>query len=745
VSDSNVTDATRREFLRMAVAINGALVLGACLPANAAHGHARIGGATSAPSAASTAAAGAAAPVPITAWVRVAPSGAVTLMASQSEMGQGISTTMAAALAHELYLRLESVRIEFAPFAPDYRDRVYNWMFTGNSQGTSSFYEVMRTMGAAAREMLLAAAATRLNVRASSLATQDGIIHHPASGRSVTFGDVATSAAALKVPEKPALRTDAPFEGRSVARWDIPAKVDGSAVFGIDVNVPNMLLAAVRCAPRFGARLARFDAAAIRAQPGVVAVVEVPRGLAVVAKTYWQARRALDTAHVEWSEEGSSLSCSQSLPAVYREKLASGPFFAHKTTGDVDATMARASRRLEAVYEVPFQAHATMEPMNCTAHVTAERCEIWAPTQGMEMSLNVATRTTGLPAERITIHRTLLGAGFGRRLLADFLQQTLLIAQAVQQPVKLIWSREEDMTHDFYRPAMLHEISGAVDTSGAVVSLAHRVVSPSHMLYIVPRAYFPQLEDWTEPAALPEGMDTMAVEGLLDTPYDIPNQRVEQHRLQLDVPVSVWRTTGHGPNNFVLESFIDELAAAAQADPLAFRLAAAKDKPRARAVLELVREKSGWSAKTRAGVGRGVACAAAFGGMTAAVVELSLTDSRVKIHRVVLAVDCGRTLDPGIATSNMLGGIVWGLSGMRTSMAFDAGRAVYTNFNSFEPLALRETPPCEVHFIDSGAPLGGTGELGPVPIHAAVCNAIFASTGRRIRALPLSTYGLLFA
>jgi isoquinoline 1-oxidoreductase beta subunit len=273
----------------------------------------------------------------------------------------------------------------------------------------------------------------------------------------------------------------------------------------------------------------------------------------------------------------------------------------------------------------------------------------------------------------------------------------------------------------------------------------HRVVSPSHMLYIVPRAYFPELEDWTDPAALPEGMDTMAIEGLLETPYDIPNQRVEQHRLQLDVPVSVWRTTGHGPNNFVLESFMDELASAAQADPIAFRLAAAKANPRACALLELVREKSGWGHPLPPGVGRGVALAAAFGALTAAVVELSVASSRVKVRRIVTAVDCGRTLDPGIATSNILGGIVWGLSGMKTSMPFEAGRPVHANFNGFEPLYLRETPPCEVHFIESRAKLGGTGELGPVPVHAAVCNAIFAATGQRIRALPLSSSGLALA
>jgi isoquinoline 1-oxidoreductase beta subunit len=683
--------------------------------------------------------------VPLTAWVRIAPNGSVTLIASQSEMGQGITTTMAAALAHELYLPFESVHIEFAPFQPDYRDPVYNWMFTGNSQGTSSFYDVMRRMGAAAREMLLNAAAERLDVPASSLSTRDGAIHHSSSRRTLSFGEIAAAAGALKVPEKPALRDDVPFPGRSVARWDIPSKVDGSAVFGIDVNVPDMLLAAVRCAPRFGARLARFDETSLRSQPGVVGVVEVPHGLAVVAKTYWQARRALDAAHLEWTNEGSTLTGTQSLPPVYREKLVSGPFFTHKTAGNVEEALGRAAKRVEAIYETPFQAHATMEPMNCTAHVTSERCEIWAPTQGVEMAHNVAMRVTGLPAERISIHRTLIGGGFGRRLHADFLKQTLLIAMAVKRPVKLIWSREEDMTHDLYRPAGLHQVTGAVDASGAITSIAHRVVSPSHMLYIVPRVYFPQLQDWTEPAALPEANDTMAVEGLLEVPYEIPNQRVDQHRLELDVPVSVWRTTGHGPNNFVLESFIDELAAVAKSDPLEFRLAATKGNARARAVLESLREKSGWGTSLPAGRARGVALAHAFGGVIAMVADVSVASSLVKVNRVVAVADCGRTLDPGIATSNILGGIVWGLSGMKTSIAFDQGRAVQTNFTSFQPLTLRETPPCEVHFIDSGAKLGGTGELGPVPVHAAVCNAIFAATGKRVRSLPLSNSDLSFA
>jgi isoquinoline 1-oxidoreductase beta subunit len=325
------------------------------------------------------------------------------------------------------------------------------------------------------------------------------------------------------------------------------------------------------------------------------------------------------------------------------------------------------------------------------------------------------------------------------------LKQTLIVAMAVKRPVKLIWSREEDLSQDFYRPAMLHRVTGSVSASGGIDSIAHRVVSPSHMLYIMPRGLFPGVKDWSAPVAPPEKMDVMAIEGLLDIPYAIPNQRIEQHRLELDIPVSVWRTTGHGPNNFVLESFIDELAQAANRDPLEFRRAALRENPRALKVLDTLAARANWEEQSRPPIYRGIAFACAFNGLVACVVELSVIDSRVKIHRIVAVVDCGRTLDPGIAESNILGGMVWGLSGMRTSVTFDRGKALETNFNVFDPLHLWETPPCDVHFIDSGAPIGGTAELGPVPIHAAVCNAIFSATGKRVRSLPLSKAGFAFA
>ena len=681
----------------------------------------------------------------VTAWVRIGSDSRITLIASQSEMGQGTSTTLARLLADELSVGLDQVSIEFAPFDPAYRDPVYEWMFTGNSQSISSFYEVMRRMGAAAREMLLAAAAERLNVPPDSLDTADGVIRHRATNRALAFGEVAAEAARRSMPSDPRPLADLPPAGRAAQRWDIPGKVDGSAKFGIDVSLPGMLLAAVRCAPRFGGRLAQHDAATIKQRPGVVAAVELPNGLAVVAKTYWQARRALDEATLTWTEDGSTLTSGDALPPLYAERLESGPFFTHLNKALPPAQTDAGAQTLAATYEIPFQAHATMEPINCTARVADGRCDVWAPTQGVEMAHAVAMQVSGLPSERVTIHRTMIGGGFGRRLLADFVKQAVLVAMAVNAPVKLIWSREEELTHDFYRPAMLHRISGALDRSGALVSLAHRVVSPSHMLYILPRRLFPQLPDWTAPASPPVKIDAMAVEGLIDIPYDVPAQVVEQHRLELDVPVSVWRTTGHGANNFVLESFIDELAAAARQDPLAFRRPLIARDARALGVLDLVADKSGWTAPPPAGTARGVALAKAFGGYAAAVAEVSVSGSSIKVRRLTFAVDCGRVLDPAIATSNILGGAVWGLSAMRTQIGFERGAVVQQNFDTFEPLHLSEAPHCEVHFVASAGKPGGTGELGPVPVPAAVCSAIFAACGKRLRALPLAAAGFSFA
>jgi len=676
----------------------------------------------------------------LTAWVRIAPDNSITLVASQSEMGQGITTTLASALADELGISLKLVSIEFAGYDPAYRDPLYNFMFTGNSQGISSFYEMMRKMGAAAREMLVSAAATHWKVSADSVLCDAGQLTHPPSGQSMLLGQAATAAARLPVPAHPALRPLSPSPPRSVPRWDVPPKTTGAAIFGIDVRVRNMVIAAIRCAPRRGAKLRSYNRSAILDEPGVIDAVELRDGIAVVASTYWQARRAFDKAGLIWSVEGSHLSSNGGLPNEYQIRMTEGPFFTHALQGDIAKVAAPVV--LQETYEIPFQAHATMEPMNCTALVLSDRCELWVPTQGVEMCQNAVAQFTGLPLNRITVHRTLLGGGFGRRLLADFVLQAVFVSKVLGRPVKLIWSREEDMTHDFYRPGMLHRIAGSIDEQGNVASLSHRVVSPSHMLYIFPRGMFPGLKDWTQPAAPPEKIDTMAVEGLLEIPYAIPVQLVEQHRLELDIPVSVWRTTGHGANNFVLESFIDELAFRAKKDPLRFRQGLLKKNARALRILEELDSRCDWGSALDSKRFRGVALAVGFGSLTAAVAEVSVDQGQIHVWRIVVVVDCGRTLDPGIATSNILGGIVWGLSSLQTSVSFVDGIPEQENFDGFTPLSLAQTPLCEVHFVESGESLGGTGELGAVPIPAAVCNAVFASTGLRVRALPLSRNGL---
>jgi isoquinoline 1-oxidoreductase beta subunit len=713
-----VIPLTRRHIIRGALVLSASIMPGGGFPAPIAKGET----------------------TGITAGVRIGRDGAVTVVVSQSEMGQGTSTTLAAAIADELYVQFEKVGIEFAPFTPAYRHPVYKWMFTGNSEGISAFYALSRQMGAAAREMLIAAAAARWRTSVDGIGLDNGRIAHP-DGRSLSYGEVAADAAKLPAPGSPKLRDNPPSAGLALPRWDIPGKVDGSAEFGIDVKLRDMLLAAVRRAPRLGARLDKYDAASIRSRPGVVSAVEIPNGLIVVARTYWQARRALDDTKLTWTG-GDGEFTSAAFDRLCVERMESGPFFTYLERGDA---VAESPAKVESTYHIPFQAHATMEPMNCTAHVADGRCEIWAPTQGVEITQTVAAQVTGLPPERITIHRTLLGGGFGRRLLADFVKLTLLAAMAVKQPVKLIWSREEDITHDAYRPGMLHKAAAVLDRSGSPVQLSHRVVSPSHMLYVFPRGAFPGMKDWTEPAAPPEKFDPMAVEGLIEAPYDIPSQRVEQHRLDIGVPVSVWRTTGHGPNSFVLESFIDELAAAAKRDPVAYRQSMLRSDARALKVLDLVAEKSGWGRPAPDGTARGVALAKAFGGYIAAVAEVSVRNSMLTVRRMTVAVDCGRVIDPGIAASNIEGGVVWGLSAMQTEITFERGEAMQSNFDTFEPMHLWQTPQVEVHFVASEDNPGGTGELGGVPVPAAVCNAIFAATGQRIRVLPITRAGLSFA
>ena len=502
-----------------------------------------------------------AAPTALTAWVRITPDDRVTLILSQAEIGQGISTTLPAILADELGADWSRIVVENAPVAQKdispYQNPRIHFMFTGNSESIASFSTLMRQTGAAAREMLIAAAVKRWRgAKAADCTTASGKVIHRPTRRSLSFGALAADAAQLPVPEKPALRPTAELRltGRAVPRRDIPAKTDGSAVFGLDFRVAGMAYAAVRQAPAFGGAVAQFDPASVAKRPGVIGAFAIPNGVAVVAEHFWQAKTAVDALAVTFAPGPNAAVSTASIAAQYRAALDGASWGTISNQGDAAGATAAAARKFEAEYWSPFQAHATMEPMNCTASVTADGCDIWAPTQGPELTRIVAGAITKLPPENIRVHWTYAGGGFGRRLLADFVAQALVLSKAVQRPVKVVWTREEDMTHDFYRPATLTRITAALDPDGKPTAIAARLVSATQLAPV-------------SPAPLPANVDPRCTEGLEETRYAIANFRLDYNKPALAVPTSVLRTTGFGPNIFAIESFIDELAHVAGADP----------------------------------------------------------------------------------------------------------------------------------------------------------------------------------
>lgn len=721
------SNPARRGFLRTVASGAGALTLGLSLPGWAATlaGDASVAASTG--------------EAEVTAWVRITADNTVTLIVSQAEIGQGISTTLPALLADELGADWAAVKLETAPFAPAYRNPNLNWMFTGNSESTQSFYALMRHTGAAAREMLVSVAARRWQVPAAECAVAQSRVTHTPSGRTFSFGELAAEAATLPVPPQPTLKPKAALQlvGRALARVDVPSKVNGSAVFGIDVQRPGMLIATVRIAPGFGGTLQSVDDAALLAEPGVVAVVPLPNGVGVVARTFYHAQQAL-RAHPPVFDAGPNATlASAGLMHAYREHLEHGPFAPAVREGDAAAVLAHAQRSLRADYENAFAAHATMEPMNCTAEVSATRCEIWAPTQGQEFAHVALKYALGLKDEQIVVHRTeAIGGGFGRRLLPDFVVQAALLARAVQRPVKLIWDREEDFSHDFYRPASLVRLEAALGADGLPRALGARVVSPTILLPV-----FPPIETMLRE----KGIDPSALEGMLEMPYALGPRQVDFHLLKTAIPTSVMRTTGFGPNLFALESFIDELAHHAHQDPLAYRRRLLRDKPRALAVLERVAQMSAWGTRLPKGHGKGLAFAEAFGTLIAQVLEVAVVKDAVRVLKAWTAVDCGEVLDPGIAAAGIEGGIVFGLAYAKTAVSFKNGQVEQRNFGSYELPYLAETPQMWTEFVPSGGKLGGVGEVSPVTVPPALVNALFAASGRRVRALPISRHGFHFA
>jgi isoquinoline 1-oxidoreductase subunit beta len=678
----------------------------------------------------------------INAWIAIARNGRVTLQCAHSEMGQGIATTFAAILADELEADWSRCDVVFSPAAAAYRHPKLNWQFTGNAESLRSYHALIRRMAAAAREMLIAAAADRLKVPASELAARAGRVRHVTSARSVGFGEIAAAAADKPVPAEPRVKPENEWRlvgaGRSLPRRDIPAKVDGSAIFGIDVKVAGMAHAAVLSAPTIGGRVFHVDDAAARRLAGVIAIVPMPGAVAVVSEHYWQARRALAEIKVTWQEQPQPAQAGDAgtiddarLDARYRQAFATSAGWAQAEQRGEAAPVAPGTRDVvEVEYRSPWLSHAPMEPMNATVRVRDDGVTVWAPTQGMQMTQVALAGALKVAPDSVVVHRTYLGGGFGRRLLADFVVQAALCSKAVGRPVKLIWSREEDIKQDWFRPGFVLRSRATLGADGLPSGMHHRLVAPTILAAVSPTPLKPGM------------VDGLAVEGLVEHPYAIENRRVDYHMLEVPIPTMVLRTTGHGPNNFALESLIDELATAAGADGYRYRRRLLASNATALAVVDRAARLADWD-KAPAGRFLGMAFADCFGSYLCQVVELSMVDGAIKLHRVVSVCDPGRVFDRVNARSNIEGGVVWGLSAaLYSAITFANGHTRESNFDRYQVVTLPDTPELLTDFLENRNTLGGIGEVGPVCVPAALCNALFAATGRRIRRLPLSREGV---
>jgi isoquinoline 1-oxidoreductase beta subunit len=651
------------------------------------------------------------------AWLNVDPQGAVTVWLGRSEMGQGTFTGMAVLVAEELEADWKAVRVVQADANPRYGS-----MSTGGSRSVRQSWEPLRKAGAAAREMLISAAAAGWGVDPASCRAEKGAVLHPASGRRAGFGDLVAAAAKLPVPENPALKDPKEFTliGKPVPRLDTPAKTRGAAVFGIDVRVPGMLHAALARPPVLGGKVARFDAAKAMAVPGVRKVVEVPSGVAVVADSTWAALRGRDALSATFDDGPNGALDSAAIARLVAE--ASPEPTPARSDGDLESALAGATRKLQATYTLPFLAHATMEPMNCTARVDADGAELWVPTQAPLWARADVAKALGLPDDKVTVHTTFLGGGFGRRSYPDFPVEAALVAKAAGAAVQVTWSREDDFLGDYYRPCGRNELRAGLDAKGSLVAWHHLVRSPS-----ISRQNF---------GGRPGHPDIL--EGAIGFPYRAGAVRIEAAIPKVGVRLGWWRSVYASQNAFPEECFLDEVAHAAGKDPLAFRQGLLPADHPLQAVLALAGEKSGWGKKLPKGVARGIACHSSFGSHVAEVAEVSVKKGAIRVLRVVAAVSCGTALNPDSVAHQIEGAVVYGLSAaLRGEITFARGAAQQANFPAQDPLHISEMPRVETHIVPSTAAPGGMGEPGLPPLAPAVANALFALTGKRQRSLPL--------
>jgi len=722
---------SRRQFVvGGAVAGAGALVIGVQFSGALLHGQESDPGAKKAP------------PNPFVAYVHVKPDGHISLIVAKSEMGQGIKTGLAMILAEEAEVDFNSVSVEQAETRPD----LYAHLGTGGSGSTMENFMPLRRAGAIVRELMITAAAAKWNVPPAECEAKKGSVLHAKSSRKAGYGELVEAASKLPIPdpEKVELKDESEFEviGHPVARVDVPSKVNGTAQFGIDVRVPEMLFAVVARCPTFGGKVARFDAAKAKTVPGVRDVFEIPAlgsemftagGIVVIADSTWSAMKGREALQITW-DHGAAVSESSDGMRQALRAAAEKPGKRVRNDGDVDSVLSNGAKKVEALYELPLLAHATMEPMNITVHARQSDAEVWAPTQSPDWVQGTVAQVLGFKPDKVVVHTTLMGGAFGRRYMADFPAEAAQIAKVVGKPVQLVWTREDDMTHDFYRPASCHRMRGAVDANGRPAAWFHTLASTS-------------IRGYWDPTAPPERQE---VGGAEQMPYAIPNVRLEYNPVSSAVPRAWWRSVENSFNGFAVESFIDELAAAAGQDPVQFRksllVKPANWKPkndddvdaaRLRGVLELVAEKAGWGRPLPKGQGRGIAAFCSFGSYFAEVAEVTVKGGDFKIDRIVAAVDCGQIVNPESVRSQTEGAIIFGLSAaLKNEITIKNGAVEQTNFDGYDPIRINEAPPIEVHLVSSKEDPGGMGEPGLPPIAPAVANAIFAASGQRLRRLP---------
>jgi len=705
-----ISRVSRREFL--ATAAVGSFLLGF-----------RVGDAAAAPAGADFAP---------NAFIRIGRDNVVTIIVNKSEMGQGINTALPMLIAEELEVDLRRVKVQAAPVGAAYAHPQVGIQFTGGSQSVATEWDRFRKAGAAAREMLLAAAAQAWGVDRASLRAENGRVLGP-GGRALTYGQLVDRARTQPVPTDPPLKDPAQFKiiGKPTRRLDSREKVTGTATFGLDVSVPGMLIAVVARPPVFGATVKSVDDAGAKAVRGVRQVVAVPSGVAVVADSFWSAKKGRDALVVEWNEGPGATIDTDALEAEY-DRLARTPGAPALRRGDADAALVGAARRVSAQYDMPYLAHAPMEPLNCLVSLGPDRCEIWTGTQFQTIDQANAARAAGLKPEQVAIHTMFLGGGFGRRAVpgSDFIVEAVHVAKAAGAPVKTIWTREDDIRGGYYRPMWHSSLSAGLDAAGKPVAWKHTIVGQS----IVENTPFS--------GEIKNGVDGTSVEGAANLVYEVPNAAVDLHSPRSPVPVLWWRSVGHTHTGFVVESFIDELAHAAGQDSYAYRRELLAGKARHLGVLELAAQKAGWGTPLPAGHARGIAVHASFGSFCAQVGEVSIQDRAITVHRVVCAVDCGRAINPETIRAQMEGGIVFGLSAaLYGQVTMKQGRVQQSNFHDYPVLRFNSMPVVEVHIVPSTAPPSGIGEPGTPLMAAVLGNALFALTGQRVRSLPLVRHG----